>query len=84
MNSKNETMLPDGEAPIADIVGANVRRLFNKSGKSATAIAFELIKSSNLEYFYDLMDGKRNITLRTLQKLAYVFDVPTTELLKGL
>ncbi|MGX7195192.1 hypothetical protein [Enterococcus olivae] len=76
-------MIPDGEAPIAEVVGANVRRLFESSGKSATAITFELIKSSNLEYFYDLMDGKRNITIRTLQKLAYIFGVSTVELLKG-
>ncbi|MCR4880221.1 MAG: helix-turn-helix domain-containing protein [Bacilli bacterium] len=62
--------------------GMRVRYLRTLKGYSQEELALE--SGINKNYISDLERGKRNPTLVIMEKLAIAFDIPLSELTKGL
>ena len=62
--------------------GMRLRYLREQKGWSQEALA--LNSNINKNYISDLENGRRNPTLEILERLAVAFDIPLSELLKGI
>lgn len=62
--------------------GMRLRYLREQKGWSQEKLA--LNSDINKNYISDLENGRRNPTLEILERLAVAFDIPLSELLKGI
>jgi transcriptional regulator with XRE-family HTH domain len=68
-----------GDGQLQRTVGANLRRLRTERGLSQEAFADEL--GFHRTYVGGVERGERNLTLRTVERLADILDVDPLELL---
>ena len=68
-----------GDGELQRTVGANLRRLRTERGLSQEAFADEL--GFHRTYVGGVERGERNLTLRTVERLAHVLGVEVQELL---
>jgi transcriptional regulator with XRE-family HTH domain len=61
-------------------VASNIRKLLASKGMSAEKLAFEI--SMSKAYMYDFLNGKKDIRLQNLQRIADGLDVDIEEFFK--
>jgi transcriptional regulator with XRE-family HTH domain len=61
-------------------VASNIRKLLASQGKSAEKLAYEIGMSKC--YMYDFLNGKKDIRLQNLQRIADGLDVSIENLFK--
>lgn len=61
-------------------VASNIRRILASKGKSAEKLAYEIGMSK--AYMYDFLNGKKDIRLQNLQRIADGLDVGIEEFFK--
>lgn len=61
-------------------VASNIRKLLASKGKSAEKLAYEI--SMSKAYMYDFLNGKKDIRLQNLQRIADGLDVGIEEFFK--
>ncbi|NKY60531.1 helix-turn-helix domain-containing protein [Nocardia flavorosea] len=72
--------VPEGD--LQQAIGANVARIRRERGLSQERLAHEVLGLS-LRYVADIEAGRRNMTVRVLERLAESLGVEPLELLKG-
>lgn len=61
-------------------VASNIRKILTSKGKSAEKLAYEIGMSK--AYMYDFLNGKKDIRLQNLQRIADGLDVGIEEFFK--
>lgn len=72
--------VPEGD--LQQAIGANAARIRRERGLSQERLAHEVLGLS-LRYVADIEAGRRNMTVRVLERLAESLGVEPLELLKG-
>lgn len=68
------------ESYLARVIGANVRRV--RLGRGASQMEFAETLDMHRTMLSDIERGRRNLSLRTVERLAERLDIPPTRLLR--
>lgn len=79
---KRKRKIPEGERPIEQVIGENIKRYFEQQDKSLTAICHEVYHTPSTTQLKKIMAGEANPSTIKLQEMACALGVKTMDLVE--